>query len=75
MNILNNRDPLMIKLNDIKDNKDYVLLKKPSNKVANMYLFWIELYKRRNQKNDINSLPYSFTVEHIMRKRQIKWCS
>lgn len=56
-------------LNDIKDNKDYVLLKKPSNKVANMYLFWIELYKRRDQKNDINSLPYSFTVEHIMPKK------
>jgi hypothetical protein len=37
-----------------------------SNKLATLLLFWIELYKRANDKTDIKELKYSFTLEHIM---------
>lgn len=69
MSLISDPSKIDIELSDIKNNKNYVLLKKPSNKVANMYLFWIELYKRQDQKKDINSLPYNFTLEHIMPKK------
>lgn len=69
MSLISDPSKIDIELSDIKDNKNYSLLKKPSNKVANMYLFWIELYKRRDQKKDVNSLPYNFTLEHIMPKK------
>lgn len=69
MSLISDPSKIDIELADIKNNKNYVLLKKPSNKVANMYLFWIELYKRQDQKKDINSLPYNFTLEHIMPKK------
>lgn len=69
MSLISDPSKIDIELADIKNNKNYSLLKKPSNKVANMYLFWIELYKRQDQKKDINSLPYNFTLEHIMPKK------
>ena len=50
MSLISDPSKIDIELADIKNNKNYVLLKKPSNKVANMYLFWIELYKRQDQK-------------------------
>lgn len=35
---------------------------------AKLILFIIELYKRRSEKHDINSLAYRYTLEHIMPK-------
>lgn len=69
MSLISDPSKIDLELADIKDNKNYVLLKKSSNKIASMYLFWVELYKRRDQKKDINALPYTFTLEHIMPKK------
>ena len=36
------------------------------NKVPNVLLFCVELYKRKTSKSDIKKLSYNFTLEHIM---------
>ncbi len=39
-----------------------------------LMLFWIELYRRSQDKTDIKDLKYGFTLEHIMlRKLQENW--
>ncbi len=49
-------------------------IKKNDN--AKLLLFIIELYKRREDKQDINALSYSYTLEHIMpQKWQTNWLS
>jgi len=46
-------------------------LKKVSNKLASLILFWIELYRRYEEKrNDILELKYNYSLEHIM---PVKW--
>lgn len=41
---------------------------------AKILLFSIELYRRRDPRHDINDLPYSFTLEHIMpQKWEAHW--
>lgn len=43
------------------------LLHQPNNKVAALVLFWIEIYKRADdKKQSIKELAYSYTLEHIM---------
>ena len=37
-----------------------------SNNKANLILFWIELYRRQDPKNDMNELKYTYTLEHIL---------
>lgn len=40
---------------------------KRRNKIATLLLFWVELYRRYNtNKYDTLSLPYMYTLEHIM---------
>jgi len=39
----------------------------PSNKIATLLLFWIELYRRANDsKFDLKDLKYTYSLEHIM---------
>jgi len=46
-------------------------LKKVPNKLASLILFWIELYRRyEEKKSDILELKYTYSLEHIM---PIKW--
>ena len=46
-------------------------LKKVPNKLASLILFWIELYRRYEEKrSDILELKYTYSLEHIM---PIKW--
>ncbi|MGX2973022.1 DUF262 domain-containing protein [Helicobacter sp. T3_23-1059] len=40
--------------------------KKLDNKRAKLVLFWIELFRRRNNPNDIKELPYKYELEHLM---------
>lgn len=42
---------------------------------AKLMLFIIELYKRRDEKYDINTLTYRYTLEHIMPKSWQKYWS
>ena len=37
-----------------------------SNNKANLILFWIELYRRKDPKYDIKELKYTYTLEHIL---------
>lgn len=37
-----------------------------TNKLPNMLLFWIELYRRNEDNFDIKILKYMYTLEHIM---------
>lgn len=37
-----------------------------SNKKAGLILFWIELYRRDNNKQDSKDLAYKWTLEHLM---------
>ena len=47
-----------------------------ANKLPTMLLFWVELYKRNQDKVDIKQLVYDYTLEHIMpRKWQQNWMS
>lgn len=41
-------------------------IRKISNKNAALLLFWIELYRRRNNKYDERELKYTYSLEHIM---------
>jgi len=46
-------------------------LKRVSNKLASLILFWIELYRRyKEERNDILELKYTYSLEHVM---PIKW--
>lgn len=40
--------------------------KKLDNKRAKLVLFWIELFRRYNNPNDIEKLEYKYTLEHLM---------
>ena len=54
--------------------RGYLQSIKPEN--AKLLLFIIELYKRRDEKYDISSLAYRYTLEHIMPKSwQKHWLS
>ncbi len=42
-------------------------LKRIENKPAALLLFWVELYRRRNDaKFDVKELKYSYSLEHVM---------
>lgn len=36
------------------------------NKRAKLVLFWIELFRRHNNPNDIKELTYKYELEHLM---------
>lgn len=40
--------------------------KKLDNKRAKLVLFWIELFRRHNNPNDIKELTYKYELEHLM---------
>ena len=40
-----------------------------SNKTGKTLLFWIELYRRQKQHDEVQNLQYSFQLEHIMPKK------
>lgn len=40
--------------------------KKLDNKRAKLVLFWIELFRRHNNPNDIKELSYKYELEHLM---------
>lgn len=54
--------------NDISDSAVLKGLKNISNKYASLLLFWIELKKRKesNNKVDLESLKYTYSLEHLM---------
>lgn len=60
-------DNLLETCDDITVNRFYAgLAEMDSNRIATLLLFWIELYKRHNEKPDQKELKYTFTLEHIM---------
>ncbi|WP_296879354.1 DUF262 domain-containing protein [Thomasclavelia sp.] len=70
MILLKDENKIDDELAQIENNSNYILLDKINNKLASMYLFWIELYRRKNEKHDITELKYDYTLEHIM---PVKW--
>lgn len=67
------KDPQDLKkeLKKITKNDIETGLRKVPNKLASLILFWIELYKRHEDKrSDIVELKYVYTLEHIM---PVKW--
>lgn len=44
----------------------YTKLTNIDNKQATFILFYIELFRRQNEKFDTQSLPYKFTLEHLI---------
>lgn len=48
--------------------------KKLDNKRAKLVLFWIELFRRHNNPNDIKELTYKYELEHLMPQEwQTNW--
>ena len=61
-------------LNDAAVTKSLKEIK--SNGLANLILFWIELYRRHNDSNySTKELKYNFTLEHIMPQKWEKYWS
>jgi|JI6StandDraft_1071083.scaffolds.fasta_scaffold07608_1 hypothetical protein len=64
---INDHKAIVVKTNDISITDFYNGLKSISNKSASILLFWIELYRRYNDKKfSIRDLKYDYTLEHIM---------
>ncbi len=51
---------------DTNDTEIYSGLQNISNNKANLILFWIELYRRKDSKYDMKELKYTYTLEHIL---------
>lgn len=67
------KDPTSLKKEVAKITKEDIEigLKRLSNKLASLILFWIELYRRHKEKrSDILELKYTYSLEHIM---PVKW--
>lgn len=72
--LLSDSEKIDKELQDVENNTEYILLNNISNKMATMYLFWIELYRRYNEKHDITELKYNYSLEHVMPKKwQTNW--
>lgn len=64
---IDNENLLDERINEIDESKIPSGLQYINNKNAALILFWIELFRRRNNnKYDTNELKYNYSLEHIM---------
>ena len=67
--MLNDENKLKEEVKEVSDNITFTLINHIPNGIATYFLFWIELYRRSNEKNDEVSLNYVYSLEHIMPKK------
>lgn len=69
MTIMNDPNKLEQECFDLDMNAHFTFLDDITNKMARFYLFWVELY-RRKEEDDENKLQDVYSLEHIM---PVKW--
>lgn len=74
--LLKNPTQLAVRRNETTDAQVADGLRKLSNKHGRLLLFWLELYRRHNEKkHDVQELVYHYTLEHVMPQqwRPLDW--
>lgn len=68
MTMINDEEKLENEVKEVSQNISYSSLNHISNSFATFFLFWVELYRRKDM-DDEKELKYVYSLEHIMPKK------